>query len=207
MLPIDETFLLLPNQSLSIEYKQISFVFNMKIWLIIHFITTCLIEILLLAPCLMLFFWTVTLFYYSYFERIGDFMESNWLYICHLDRCSLLIIVLKKEMKLIFVYVCIAFLYTWFELVNTNRTLTYLNFLRWFIEASLIPLILIFTVFQYCFVYIMDFFELYHIFYVSMIVVKVLLFVLMRYAESHSDFVINRFQMLLFNVFSYWLSK
>ncbi len=60
-----------------------------------------------------------------------------------------MIIVLKKEMKLIFVYVYIAFLYTWLQLVNSNYIVTYFNFLRWLIEASLLPQILIITLFVY----------------------------------------------------------
>jgi hypothetical protein len=47
MLLINETFLLLRNQSLSIEYEQLSCISNVKIWIIIHFIIAFLIESLL----------------------------------------------------------------------------------------------------------------------------------------------------------------
>jgi hypothetical protein len=44
ILSINETFLLLPNQSLSIEYKLLSCISYMKLWLISHFIITRLVE-------------------------------------------------------------------------------------------------------------------------------------------------------------------
>jgi hypothetical protein len=183
-----------------------SCVSNMKIWLIIHFIITCLTENLLLGHIIVPVHLIMILFFNCYWRRISNVMNSNWLDIYDLDRYSLMIIVLKKEIKLIFVYVYIAFLYTWLQLVNSNYTVTYLNFLRWLIEASLLPQILIFTLFSY-FLCIENFFEQYHLYYVPTIMIKIPLFVLMRYAEIQSDFFLNRLQTSLFDIFCYWPSK
>jgi hypothetical protein len=175
ILSINQTFLLLPNQSLSIEYKQLSCVSYMKIWLILHFITTHFAESCLFMHIFFPFQLIMTLFFYPYWRRMRNIMDSNWLYIYdfNLDRYSLMIIVLKKEMKLIFVYVYIAFLYTRLQLVNSNYMVTYFNFLRWLIEASLIPQILIITLPLY-FVCMEHFFDLYHAFYVPAIIINFL---------------------------------
>jgi len=208
ILSINQTFLLLPNQSLSIEYKQLSCVSNMKMWLIIYFITTRFVENYLFMHIIFLFQWIMTVFFYPYWRRIRNIMGSNWLYIydLDLDRYSLMIIVLKKEMKLIFVYLYIAFLYTWLDLVNSNYTLTYLNFLRWLIEASSLPYVLTITLFGY-FLCIENFPGAYHLFYAPSIITKVPLFILMRYAEIQSDVFLNNFQIFLFNRFCYLPSK
>jgi hypothetical protein len=205
---MNQTFLLVPNQSLSIEYKQLSCVSNMKIWLIIHFITTRFVESYLYMHIIFPFQLIMLLFFYPYWRRIRNIMGSNWLYIydLNLDRYSLMIIVLKKEMKLIFVYVYIAFLYTWLQLMNSNYKVTYFNFLRWLIEASLFPQILIFTL-PFYFICMENFFDLYHIFYVPTIIVKFPLFILMRYAEVQSNSFLNELQMVFFKVFCYFSLK
>jgi hypothetical protein len=133
-------------------------------------------------------------------------MDSNWLDIHDLDRYSLIIIVLKKEMRLIFFYVYIAFLYTWLELVDSSYSITYFNFLRWLIEASLLPQILIITLFLY-FLCLENFFELYHLFYVPTIIVKIPLFILIRYSETQSEFFLSGCQTFLFDIFCNWSSK
>jgi hypothetical protein len=208
ILSINETFLLLPNQSLSIEYKPLSCVSNMKIWLIIHFIITRFVENYLFLQIICPLQFIITLYFNRYWRRIRNIIESNWSDIYNLDTYSLMIIVLKKEMKLIFVYVYMTFLYTWLQFINSNYRVTYFNFLRWLIEASLLPQILIITLFVY-FVCAAEenLFHLYHTFYVRTIIIKLPLFILMRFAESQSDFFLNALQTLFFRVFCYFSSK
>jgi len=206
ILLINETFLLLPNQSLSIEYKQFSCVSNMKVWLIIHFIISRLVEYMLVLPFIMILSYIVILFFYDYWEHISDFIEGNWPDIWNLDRYSLIMIVMKKELRLILIYVYIVFLYTWLQLVNSNHRVTYFNFLRWFAEGSFLPQILFFTLIYY-FLCVESFFEMYHLLYVPMIVTKIPLFVLMRYAEFQSDFFLNKWQISLFDTYCYQLRK
>jgi len=201
VLSINETFFLLRYQSFDTEHKQFLCVSDMKIWLIIHFIIIRFVELFLSAyiSCLL---YMMMIFCNSYSSRIGNLMESNWSNIYDLDRYSLMIIVLKKEMKLIFFYVYIAFLYTWFKLVDSSYIVTYYNFLRWLIEASLLPQILIITLFLY-FLCLENFFELYHLFYIPTIITKIPLFVVIRYGEIQSDFFLNGLETFLFNRFCY----
>jgi hypothetical protein len=198
MLLINETFFSLPNPSCSMEYKQFWCIYNMKFWLIIHFIVTRLIDTALLVNIILLLYWIMVLFFYRYLKHVNNFMESNWLDMYEEDTYSLMIIVLKKELKLIFVYVYISFFCTWLQLVNSSYTVTYLNFLRWLIEASFLPQILILSFLDY-FLGTMNFFELYHLLYAPTIIIKIPLFILMRYAEIQSNFFINRFQISFFD--------
>jgi hypothetical protein len=172
---------------------------NMKIWLIVHFMITRLIEGLLLY-FLILIYLIMILFFYRYWSRITDVIDSYWLDISDLDGYSSMIIVLKAEMKLIFVYVYMAFLYTWLGLVNSNYTVTYLNFLCWLIEASLVPQALIVSLFLNFLSLEIDFCHDYDGLYVSMLIIKIPLF-LMHYAEKQSDFFINRYQAFLFKIY------
>lgn len=205
ILLINETFLLLQNQTLSIECERLLCISNVKIWIIIHFIITLLMESFLFLIVSVLQY-IMMLFWDYYWRRIRNFMQSNWSNMYDLDRYSLMMIVLKKEMILIFVYSYIAFLYTWFDLGNSHYTLTYLNFLRWLIEGSSLPYLLTITLFG-SFLCMESFLETYHLLYVPSIITKVPLFFLMRYAEIQSDVSLNSIQILLFDGFCYGPSK
>jgi hypothetical protein len=205
MLLINETFFLLPNQSLSIEYQQFVCVCNMKIWLLIYFMITRLIDGALLIHIILQLYMMTIIFFHRYQRPLNDFLRNNWLDIHDLDKYSLMIMILKKEMKLIFVYVYITFLYTWFQLVNSKYSVTYFNFLRWLIEASLLPQVLLLSL-----PYLLDsegFFRMYHILYVPTIIIKVPLFILMRYVEIQSDFFLNKLQIFFFSTYCDWRWK
>lgn len=206
ILMINETFLLLPNQSLSMEYKQLSCLSDMKVWLIVHFMTSRFIEYALIIPLIFSLNLILILFFFDYWKRMNDLISGNWRDIWELDRISLLIIVIKKELKLILIYVYIVFFYTWLQVVSNNHRITYFNCLRWFIEASYLPQTVFFTGICYC-LCIDDFFSAYNLHYRPMIAMKVPLFILMRYAEIQSDFFVNRLQIYLFNICCYNLQK
>lgn len=77
ILLINEILLSLPNQSLSIEYQQLSCIHNMKIWLIIHFIITRFIDTYLFMCILVLFDVIVMLISYRYWRRIKNFSGNQ----------------------------------------------------------------------------------------------------------------------------------
>ena len=187
MLLMNEIYFLLLNQSSSIEYQTFICVSNMKIWLSIYFTVTRLIDFGLLVHIMYLYVMTM-LFFRRYQIPLNDFLINNWFDVHHLDQYSLMIIVLKKEIKLIFVYICIIFLYAWLQLVNSNYRVTYFNFRRWLIEASLLPQVLAVALLPSYLTDLMIFFQMYHIFYVPFVIMKVPLFILLRYAEIQSDF-------------------
>ena len=108
MLLINETFFSLPNQSLSIEYEQLLCVSNAKIWLINHFIIAGLIENFFLMQVFFPLQMIIMLYFNCYWRRVRNVMQSNWSNLYDLDKYSLMIIVLKKEVKLIFIYVYVT---------------------------------------------------------------------------------------------------
>ena len=206
MLSIVEPIFSLPNQSSSIDYEQLSCISNMKIWLVVHFMTTWLVEHLLLCFLIPPYF-IMVLFFHRYWGHFTDVIDSYLADIFDLDRYSSMIIVLKSEMKLIFVYVYLAFLCTWLGLVNSNSTVTYLSFLRWLIEASLLPQVSIISLFFYFLTQQLEFCHEYYALYVCKVFIKIPKFILMRYVESQSDLFINTYQAFLFKVLCKWSSK
>ena len=102
---------------------------NINNWCIIYFASTRLIENLLFAFVFLPFYVTVVLYFFDYWIDRSDSIESYRLDRYHLDRYSLTISILKKEMKLIFIYAQLALLYTWIDLFNNNHRMTYMSFL------------------------------------------------------------------------------
>jgi hypothetical protein len=178
------------RQQSTLGFVQVLNLIEATHWSMTHFLSTVMIMIL---------------HFNRYWRHISNFMESNWLDVYDLDRYSLMIIVLKKEMKSMFVYSYIAFFYTWLQLVNSTYTVTYLNLIRSLIEASILPAVLIVGFDDLpC---IAEVSRLYRLFYVPTMIIKVPLFILMRYAESESNFFLNEFQTALFKLFCHLSSK
>jgi hypothetical protein len=74
---MDETFLFSPNQSLSIEYKQLLCVYNVKIWLIIHLIITRLIDFMLLQCIICQLSMILMSFSYRYLRYLCDMIVGD----------------------------------------------------------------------------------------------------------------------------------
>jgi hypothetical protein len=53
------------------------------------------------------------------------------------------IILLRKEMVSILVYILLAFFYKLFGLVDTDSPVTHMNFRRWLIKASFFPVLFV----------------------------------------------------------------
>jgi hypothetical protein len=204
MSSINEIILIPSNDSLSIEHKQLSCVFNMQHWFITHFFVARLIEFFLHFYIMIPLIFILTSLFDRYLDDLIDSIDFGWRDTTDRQvRYSYSIIVLKKEMILILIYVLIAFLYSWFKLKSVSDALTYQNLLKWIIEVSFAPQV-IFTTFALCYVeFGFAFFDLYFSSYVILIMLKVPLFILMRYAETEPNFFINRLQIVLFNVLCY----
>jgi hypothetical protein len=110
-------------------------------------------------------------------------------------------ILLKQEIKLILIYVCFSIIYTWLGFWNSNYTITLLNILRWLIEASNVPLALLYTIILSDSEFMENFFKYYQLFYFLTIILKLPLFFIMRHAESDSNSIVNDLQMFLLNKF------
>lgn len=198
MLSINGTMIILPNQSVSIEYKQTLCDISMKTRFIYHFVLSRFVEgalcIYVAVPLLLI----ITLFFHRRYTCINDFIERNFVDTYESEnRFTYMIALMKLDIILIFVYTFIGVLYTWLKSLNTNDTLTYQNFLRWSIEGSLAPIIFLGFVPAHYFGIVDNFFEVYQKTCIGMFIIKVPLFIVMRYAESYSDFFLNNIRRLL----------
>ncbi len=100
-----------------------------------------------------------------------------------------------------------AFLCTWLGFVNSNCTVTPMNFLLWLIEASHIPgtiLCAILIPFDGFTGNLLTFQQSLHI---NAPLTKTALFIVIRYSESQPDFMLNTFQIFVFNRFCDAISK
>jgi hypothetical protein len=192
MLTINETLL---NRLSSIEDKQMSCYINAEVWILTHWSLTYFIEltflyIYLILSCILF----VLLVYNPNWIRLFDnIFQSYYLRLHHeedeKERIFLYAIgVLIKETILISIYVFFAFIYNWFVLVHDKVEITSMKFYQWLVEASYIPIVLSST---YCFGTIDNFVRQYRLFALVAILIKVPLFVLMRYAETENNFFIN----------------
>jgi hypothetical protein len=211
MLLTNETWRLLPIQPLSTDEKHIRCLVNMKKWLLIHSFVTTLIHIFFVHIYIIFLFFFVVFYLFSLrFRRFIRCITSNIQLTSYAQqqRHVYRIILLIKEVALVFVYVLFAFLYKWFGFANNDRHITTMNFRRWLIEAAFIPLLFMGFVGEYYIQCISSIiFDEYQLFYILAITLKVPLFFLMRYGESQPDFFLNRFECYLISRLCKSLSK
>lgn len=98
ILDTNQTFLTFPNQSLSMEYKQLSCIFNMKHWVLIHWAISYLAESIFMFPLVCLF-GLLDLFFHRFGWWIDIHLHDiySWLDVYDRDRYSLMILVMKKN--------------------------------------------------------------------------------------------------------------
>jgi hypothetical protein len=113
---------------------------------------------------------------------------------------------LIKEVTSVCVYVLLASLYKWFGLANNDYHITSMNVRRWLAESSFAPFIIfgLLTDSYFGCIYLFDEYQLFSIIGMTH---KVLLFFLMRYADSRPDCVLNRFEYYAICKFCERLSK
>lgn len=92
-------------------------------------------------------------------------------------------------------------MFTQFRLLNTNYSITPMVFAHWLIEASSVPIILAAAFVEYYIEWSNNFFDKYPLYFIVVILIKVPLFVLMRYAECELDFVVNDLKVSFFEIF------
>lgn len=182
----------------SLAWQPFDCVSDKRIWLFTHFITARLIDTLSLIN---IFAYMWLLIPYSHFcsDAFHSLAEGTWTDLFDRDARTLRMIILKKELKLIFTYVSLAYLCTWLTSSRMTSITTFTLF-RWLAEASLLPHTLLIVA---CdpFSNVFDVAGCYFFLYVPTILVKVPLFVLMRCAEMRSDFFLNAIEILVFKTF------
>lgn len=132
---------------------------------------------------------------------------GNWLEVNHIDRCLLILYILEKEVKLALAYLGAVLFYRLPQLINAHYTVTYFKFVRWSMEAMLMPYsVFICFIFYYAGPYDMVL-ELCMRSYPIMLMSKAPLFIVMRYAENHLDCSVNNFQLLILEIYCNFFSN
>lgn len=202
---INQTLLLLPNQSLSIEYKQFSCLSNITVRLIIHLVASRIVEHVHFSPLVAILCHLRIMSFYCDRRDPGHSMTSYWTDIHHPDRYSIITIVMKKEFQLILVYACAVLFGTWLGIINNNDRIRYFYIVQWFVETSFLPEICIVTVLDYFLSN--DFFEMYYRLYVPMIRMKIFFFIFMRINQWESFWIFDTLEKFLFDVYCYRFRK
>ena len=199
---MNNSFSTVYNGLVSIEDKQMLCYMNSPIWLTDLFIVLiCIQSFLLLAGSPLVFISTILFFHYD--RSPVNVIVDGWTPIHDTEQRNYLngtYGVLKREMLLVSVYVFFAFMFKWLVLVNNDNVITLMNIYQWSIEATFAPLVLVV-------VYIDSFFnehEAFHQLYAPLyrtytIILKIPLFLLMRYTETDGSFVINDFKAFVFH--------
>lgn len=202
MSSINEIFVASLNKSSLIEDKYVPCIFNAEVWLLIHFIVVRFVELVIYFGEIIIPVLSVIIFFSSrrwICIRIVV-IDNNWLN-PYVQEGNPHIILLKQEIKLILIYVCFSIVYTWLGFSNSNYTISLLNILRWLIEASNVPLALLYTSILSDSEFIKNFFKYYQLFYFFILILKLPLFFIMRRAETDSDYIVNDLQMFFLNKF------
>jgi hypothetical protein len=173
---------------------------DMRIWLADLLVVLLFMQHFLIAVGLILAFISHILFV-RYYRSAGTVTVDDWESIYGTEQLSYLnriYCVVKKEIILVSVYVFFAFMYKWLVLVNDDNVITSMNIYQWSMEATFAPLVL--GAAYYC-----SFFDdhevalqLYAPLYRAAIMLKISVFVLMRYTETNGSFVVNDFRASLF---------
>lgn len=198
MTSLDNTSPSLTINSLSIEYQPFNCVGDAKMWLFAHFIISRCIDTMLVIDAVMVFH---VLMCFSCFDTpfFWRFVGRSTFDVLGLDEHRLRRIIFRKELKLVSTYISIAYLYTCLVSSSIVPSISPFTFFRWLIEAAFLPQ----TLMLYMCASNHNLFAVtkhYCNFYVRTIVAKSFLFVFMRYAEMHSEFVLNDCAVDIFKV-------
>lgn len=191
-----ETSAIVLDESSSTDNNYISCISNMKYSLLIHFVVTSLFFLFVTSYLSIL----CTILFFSNnrtCRRVARVLMYTNLPVPYEENdLSYLIVLLKKEIQMIFVYVIASFIYTLFGLANANYSITYMNLLFWLVEASYAPLGFLLSI-PLCFIaFPLNLYSLspYNIIWLQ----KVFFFVFMRYSESQPDSYLNCFRKAIF---------
>ena len=159
--------------------------FNAEVWLLIHFTVARFTE---LAIYFTEFIIPVSILLILFSPRRWTgirviVIDNNW-FDAYGQEASPYFLLLKQEIRLILIYVCSAIVYTWLGFSNDNCTISLLNIVRWLMEASNLPLALMYTIIWSDEQFMENFFKYYQLFHFFILILKLPLFFMMRYAET-----------------------
>ena len=188
------------NGLVSIQDKQMSCYMDMRIWLADLLVVLLFMQHFLITAGLILGF--ISLILFARYSRSADTVTvDDWESIYDTEPLSYLhgtYRVVKKEIILVSVYVFVAFMYKWLVLVTDDNAITSMNIYQWSIEASFAPLILGSAYYCSFFDHHEGALQLYAPWYRTITILKIPVFVLMRYTETNGSFALNDFRASLF---------
>jgi hypothetical protein len=200
MLLMNETLSLFSVQLLVIDNERMRCLVSMQSRLENHFTVVSIIQMLFASIYIALL--TVPMFlliFSSRFRYIYHIIKSNIRLRSYspLQRYSYIAVVLVKEVLLMFVYILFCCIYQWYGLSNNATHVTWIQIRRWFVEATCVPYL--------CFCFLIEYsvgrpniiFDEHQSYYIAVILVKLPVFFVMRFAESQSGFFLNRFELFL----------
>lgn len=203
MLVTNETCVPLDVQFLSMEdYGQMSCIINMKLWLFTHFIHSFFIQSVFLQAyvgvlaCFFLFFLVSSDF--RSFAAIIKQTIACWTNQENEFWHGFTLII--QQINLIFIYILFAFLFKLLVFANNEYPVTSMNIYHWLAEAMSMPYVL-YGFFAHCIGYAHESWDIYQECYVIEILLKIPLFIFMRYGENHRGFFLNDLEASFINKF------
>jgi hypothetical protein len=163
---------------------------SVPVWLLVHFVYSCVISIESFSLVLIILLLNQLRFVNQQIHlnpNDGEFVRRQR---------NHFIALIKEDMVVVFFYVLSAFLYTWLWLMKSYQSISWMYFIRWSIEATCIPFIV--SAF-YCGLFdilMMDYKS--GTYMTGLIMLKLPVFFIMRYAETESIIILNRLQVGLF---------
>jgi hypothetical protein len=200
MLLTNEILSLLSVQLLITDNKRMICLVSMQSRLHIHFMVVSLIQTVFAYIYIVLLIFSVCLVIFSgRFRQIIHIIQSNIRLGSYSPskRYRYAVVVLIKEVLLIFVYILFCYIYQWYRLSNNANHVTSMNIRRWFVEATFTPFLCFFFLIEYSVGRPNIIFDEYQLYYIAAISLKLPLFFFMRFAERQPEFFLNHFELFL----------
>lgn len=169
---------------------------NGEVWLMSHLTVTYSIELTCVYIYIMFFITLAVLLVYNpnWYDSVRIIYENYYFRLDHDEEGDIQLIFIYsigfviKEVLLILIYVLLSYVYTWLVLVDDKNAITSMNFYRWLVEASHLPKS-ISTI--YSIGTVDNFIRVYRSFTLMALLMKIPVFVLMRWAETQKNFFLN----------------
>ena len=163
------------------------------IWILVHFVYSCVIS----TESSLLVSTVVLLNQLRFINQPDDNNPDNDEFVR--PRRHHFISLIKEDMIVVFLYVLSAFLYTWLWLMKSYRSISYMYFIRWFIEATCSPFIICTFYCGLSDVLMANYKS--GTYMTGLIMLKLPVFLIIRCAETGSIVILDRLQAGLFYLF------
>lgn len=169
----------------------------------VHISVSLLVGILFLKICFIIMIICIFIFAHNpdWYYSIRAILVNNFSWIFEEERYSSLVLLLIVEMILTFIYISFAFICTQFGFPNTGYNVTSTVLIHWFFEASSYLVILVAVFSENCIDWEGDLPNKYPIYTLWGILIKVSVFVSMRYAEREPNFFVHDLKVSFFKIY------